>query len=92
MKNFMDVVLKKDIMEYLNGVDKKSLLIYSPTSAQKINLLEKIDNKNLILLDTHVTDIDIDKINNYLNNDIENRIGYRIWRRNSDWYCQVYWK
>ena len=71
MKNFKDVVLKKDIMEYLNGVDKKSLLIYSPTSAQKINLLEKIDNKNLILLDTHVTDIDIDKINNYIKNDIE---------------------
>ena len=35
MKNFMDVVLKKDIMEYVNGVDKKSLLIYSPTSAKK---------------------------------------------------------
>lgn len=78
MKSFRDIVLKKDIMEYLNGVEKKSLLIYSPTSAKKINLLEKVSNKNLILLNTHVTDIDIDKIDNYLKNDmkIESVIGF----------------
>lgn len=71
MKSFKDVVLKKDIIEYLNGVNKKTLLIYSPTSAQKMNLLEKMNNKNLSLLNTHITDIDIDKINNYLKDDKE---------------------
>ena len=71
MKSFKDIVLKKDVIEYLNNIQKKSLLIYSPTSAQKINLLKKLDNKELILLDTHATDIDTVKINNYLQNNLE---------------------
>lgn len=78
MKNFKDICIKKNIIEYLNNIEKKTLLIYSPTSAKKIDLLNKVNNKNIILLSTHVTDIYIEKINNYLssNTEIELVIGF----------------
>lgn len=78
MKSFKDISIKQNVIEYLNNIQKRALLIYSPTSAQKIDLLNKLNNKNLILLSTHVTDIDITKINNYLNSNtgIELVIGF----------------
>jgi len=71
MKNFKDIVVKESVIEYLNKVNKNALLVYSPTSANKTKLLEKLDNKNLKLLDTHITDIDVEKIEEYLNENTE---------------------
>ena len=79
MKSFKDICIKQNIVDYLNNIEKKALLIYSPTSSEKINLLNRLDNEKLILLSTHITDIDIDKINNYIksnNIDIELVIGF----------------
>ena len=78
MKNFKEICIKQDIIEYLNNVQERALLVYSPTSAQKIDLFNRLNNENLVLLSTHVTDIDTTKINNYLNlnTGIELVIGY----------------
>lgn len=78
MRSFKDICKKQNIIKYLNNVQKKALLIYSPTSANKIDLFTNLNNKNLILLSTHVTDINITKIDNYLesNKEIEMVIGF----------------
>lgn len=78
MKKFSDIVVKTDIIEYLNNVSKKSLLIYSPTSANKIDLFSKLDNKNIIPISTHETKKDTNIIENLLHkyNDIEYSIGF----------------
>lgn len=78
MKSYKDIVKKEDIIKYLNNLKGKSLLVYSPTSANKIKLLEKIENENLHLMNTHLTDIDVDKINEFIKNekDLDRVIGF----------------
>ena len=53
MKNYRDIVVKESIEKYLNKVQCKTLFIYSPTSANKINLFSKFENKNLMLIGTN---------------------------------------
>lgn len=78
MKSYKEIVRKVDIIEYLNNVKGKSLLVYSPTSAEKIKLLDKINNNDICLMNAHLTDIDIDKINKALENinNLERVIGF----------------
>jgi len=45
MKNFKDVCIKKNTIEYLNDIKKKALLVYSRTSAKKLDLLSKVNIK-----------------------------------------------
>ena len=78
MKKFSDIVVKTDAVEYLNGITKKALLIYSPTSAEKINLFSRLNNEQIICISTHDTKKDVHIIENLLNdyNDIECVIGF----------------
>lgn len=77
MKRFSDVVLKVNTIEYLNKVGEKSLLIYSPTSANKISLFEKLEN-NIKSISTHETNKEIEKIEDRIKNigEIECVIGF----------------
>ena len=71
---FYDVAEKRDITDYLNNRNKKTLLIYSPTSLKKID----IENNQLKLENWHNISKDIDAINKYIENleDIEEVITF----------------
>lgn len=71
---FYDVAEKRDITDYLNNRNKKTLLIYSPTSLKKIN----IENNQLKFENWHNISKDIDAINKYIENleDIEEVINF----------------
>ena len=71
---FYDVAEKRDITDYLNNRNKKTLLIYSPTSLKKIN----IENNQLKFENWHNISKDIDAINKYIENleDIEEVITF----------------
>lgn len=71
---FYDVTEKKDITDYLNNRNEKTLLIYSPTSLKKIN----IENNQLKLENWHNISKDIDVINKYIENlrDVEEIITF----------------
>ena len=71
---FYDVAEKRDITDYLNNRNKKTLLIYSPTSLKKIN----IENNQLKFENWHNILKDIDAINKYIENleDIEEVITF----------------
>ena len=71
---FYDVAEKRDITDYLNNRNKKTLLIYSPTSLKKIN----IENNQLKFENWHNVSKDIDSINKYIENleDIEEVITF----------------
>lgn len=73
-KYFYDVAEKRDITDYLNNRNKKTLLIYSPTSLKKIN----IENNQLKFENWHNISKDIDAINKYIENleDIEEVITF----------------
>lgn len=78
MEKFSDIVVKANIIEYLNSISKKSLLIYSPTSANKIDLFNKLSNKQIICISTHETKKDTNIIAKILQkyNDFECSIGF----------------
>lgn len=78
MKKFSDVVVKVNTVEYLNNVNKKTLFIYSPTSVEKINLFDELNNDNIIAISTHETKKDVKIIESILNNytEIESIIGF----------------
>lgn len=71
---FYDVAEKRDITDYLNNRNKKTLLIYSPTSLKKIN----IENNQLKFENWHNISKDIDAVNKYIENleDIEEVITF----------------
>lgn len=77
MKKFSDIVLKESVIKYLNEVEGKPLLVYSPTSAEKIKLFDNLKN-NIRSVSTHETYKEIKKIDEYLNNnkDIDCIIGF----------------
>lgn len=78
MKKFSDIVTKTSAIEYLNSITKKTLLIYSPTSANKIDLFNKLNNEKIICISTHETKKDVNIIEKILQkyNDIECSIGF----------------
>lgn len=71
---FYDVTEKRNIKNYLNNRNKKTLLIYSPTSLKKIN----IENNQLKLENWHNVSKNIDVINKYIDilEDIEEVITF----------------
>lgn len=69
MKKFSDVVIKTDAIDYVNNLGNKVLLIYSPTSANKINLFDKLKNK-IRCISTHETNKEILLIEKYLNDNL----------------------
>lgn len=71
---FYDVAEKRNITDYLNNRNKKTLLIYSPTSLKKIN----IENNQLKFENWHNISKDIEAINKYIENleDIEEVITF----------------
>ncbi len=78
MKKFSDIVLKMNTVKYLNGVKEHTILIYSPTSAKKIDLFKFLNNENISCISSHDTHKDIEKINNMLKlySNIECVIGF----------------
>lgn len=78
MKKFSDIVLKCNAIKYLNNINEKSVLVYSPTSANKINLFKNVNNDKIDFLSTDITKKDVEKAEEYLNNntEIENVIGF----------------
>lgn len=69
MKKFSDIVIKTDAIDYVNNLGNKVLLIYSPTSANKINLFDKLKNK-ISCISTHETNKEILLIEKYLNDNL----------------------
>lgn len=71
---FYDVAEKGDITDYLSNRNKKMLLIYSPTSLNKIN----IESNQIKFENWHNVSKDIDSINKYIENleDIEEVITF----------------
>ena len=77
MKKFSDIVLKTDIINFLNEVEGTPLLVYSPTSAEKIKLFKNL-KKDIKSISTHETYKEIKKIDEYLNDnkDVDCIIGF----------------
>ncbi len=71
---FYDIAEERNITDYLRNKNKKTLLIYSPTSLKKIN----IENNQLKFENWHNITKDIDSINKYIENleDIEEVITF----------------
>lgn len=59
---FYNIVEKKNIDEYLDNLDEKTLFIYSPTSLDKI----KLDNKQMLMENWHKISKDIIQIDKYI--------------------------
>ena len=78
MKSFSDVVIKTNVVDYLNSISEPTILVYSPLSAEKIDLFDCVKNDYIRFISSHDVSKNVEKIDTYINsnNDVSCVVGF----------------